>query len=33
MRRLFQATDGRVHTLTTMHLLIDQARIGEYRTK
>jgi hypothetical protein len=33
MRRLLQATDGKVFTLTTMHLLIDQTRIREYRTK
>jgi hypothetical protein len=32
MRRLLQATDGKVFTLTTMHLLIDQTRIREYRT-
>lgn len=33
MRRLLQATDGKVFTLTTMHLLIDQTRIREYRSK
>jgi hypothetical protein len=33
MRRLLQATDGKVFTLTTMHLLIDQTRIREYRTR
>jgi len=33
MRRLLQATDGKVFTLATMHLLIDQTRIREYRTK
>ena len=30
MRRLLQATDGKVFTLSTMHLLIDQTRIREY---
>jgi hypothetical protein len=33
MRRLLQATDGKVFTLATMHLLIDQTRIREYRSK
>lgn len=33
MRRLLQATDGKVFTLTTMHLLIDQTRIREYRVR
>jgi hypothetical protein len=33
MRRLLQATDGRVFTLTTMHLLIDHTRIREYRSR
>ena len=33
MRRLFQATDGKAFTLTTMHLLIDQTRIPEYRSR
>src|ERR1035437_7590809 len=33
MRRLLQATDGKVFTLTTMHLLIDQTRIHEYRSR
>ena len=33
MRRLLQATDGKVFTLTTMHLLIEQTRIREYRSK
>jgi hypothetical protein len=32
MRRLLQATDGKVFTLATMHLLIDRTRIREYRT-
>jgi hypothetical protein len=31
MRRLLQATDGKVFTLSTMHLLIDCTRIREYR--
>ncbi len=30
MRQLLQATDGKVFTLSTMHLLIDQTRIREY---
>ena len=30
MRRLLQATDGKVFTLATMHLLIENTRIGEY---
>ncbi len=30
MRRLLQATDGKVFTLSSMHLLIDQTRIREY---
>ena len=33
MRRLLQATDGKVFTLPTMHLLIDQTRICEYRIR
>lgn len=33
MRRLLQATDGKVFTLSTMHLLIDQTRIREYRSQ
>jgi hypothetical protein len=33
MRRLLQATDGKVFTLTTLHLLIDATRIREYRSR
>ncbi len=33
MRRLLQATDGRVFTLSTMHLLIEKTRIREYRSR
>jgi hypothetical protein len=33
MRRLLQATDGKVFTLTTMHLLIEHSRIKEYRVR
>jgi len=33
MRRLLQATDGKVFTLTTMHLLIERTRIREYRSR
>jgi hypothetical protein len=33
MRRMLQATDGKVFTLTTMHLLIDNTRIREYRVR
>ena len=33
MRRLLQATDGKVFTLTTMHLLIKHTRIREYRVR
>lgn len=33
MRRLLQATDGKVFTLATMPLLIDKTRIREYRTR
>lgn len=33
MRRLLQATDGKVFTLATMHLLIDHTRIREYRVR
>ena len=33
MCRLLQATDGKVFTLATMRLLIDQTRIREYRTR
>ena len=33
IRRLLQATEGKVFTLTTMHLLIDHTRIREYRVR
>ncbi len=33
MRRLLQATDGKVFTLSSMHLLIAQSRIREYRSR
>jgi hypothetical protein len=33
MRRLLQATEGKVFTLTTMHMLIDSTRIREYRVR
>ena len=33
MRRLLQATYGKVFTLTTMHLLIEHTRIREYRVR
>ena len=33
MRRLLQATNGKVFTLTTMHLLIDSTRIRDYRIR
>lgn len=33
MRRLLQATDGKVFTLTTMHHLIENSRIREYRVR
>jgi hypothetical protein len=33
MRRLLQATGGKVFTLPTMHLLIDRTRIREYRVR
>lgn len=33
MRRLLQATNGKVFTLTTMPLLIERTRIREYRTR
>lgn len=33
MRRLLQATDGKIFTLMTMHLLIDKTRIREYRSR
>ena len=33
MRRMLQATDGKVFTLTTMHLLIEHTRIKEYRVR
>lgn len=33
MRRLLQATDGKVFTLTTMHLLTECTRIREYRVR
>lgn len=32
MRRLLKATDGKVFTLATLHLLIDQSRIKAYRS-
>ena len=31
--KLLQATDGKVFTLATMHLLVDQTRIREYRSR
>jgi hypothetical protein len=33
MRRLLQATDGKVFTLATMYLLLDHTRIREYRVR
>jgi hypothetical protein len=33
MRRLLQATNGKVFTLATVHMLIDETRIREYRSK
>jgi hypothetical protein len=33
MRRLLQATDGKVFTLKTMELLLDRTRIREYRVR
>jgi hypothetical protein len=33
MRRLLQATDGKVFTLSTMHMLIEHTRIREYRSR
>ena len=33
MRRLLQATNGKVYTLTSMHLLIDHTRIRDYRVR
>ena len=33
MRRLLQATDGKVFTLMSMHLLIEETRIREYRVR
>jgi len=33
IRRLLQATDGKLFTLATMHLLIDHTRIREYRVR
>ncbi len=33
MRRVLQATDGNVFTLTTLHLLIEYTRIREYRVR
>ncbi len=33
MRRLLKATDGKVFTLSTMQLLIEHTRIGEYRVR
>jgi hypothetical protein len=33
MRRLLQATDGKVFTLATMHLLIEHTRIADYRVR
>jgi hypothetical protein len=33
MRRLLQATDGRVFTLSTMNLLVENSRIREYRVR
>ena len=33
MRRLLQATNGKVFTITSMHLLIDHTRIRDYRVR
>jgi hypothetical protein len=33
MRRLLEATQGKIFTLTTMHLLVDKTRIREYRSR
>lgn len=33
MRRLLQATDGKVFTLSTMHLLVEHTRIREYKVR
>lgn len=33
MRRLLQATDGKVFTLSSMHLLVEHTRIREYRIR
>ena len=33
MRRLLEATSGKVFTLTTMHLLIEHTSIREYRVR
>jgi hypothetical protein len=33
MRRLLQATDGKVFTLATMHLLVEHTRIREYKVR
>lgn len=33
MRRLLQATEGKVFTLSTMHLLVEKTRIREYRSR
>jgi hypothetical protein len=33
MRRLLQATGGKVFTLSTMHLLVEHTRIREYRVR
>lgn len=33
MRRLLQATEGKLLTLASLHLLIDQTRIREYRVR
>lgn len=33
MRRMLQATDGKVFTLSTMHLLIENTRIRQYRVR
>ena len=33
MRRLLHTTEGKVFTLTSMHLLIDHTRIREYRVR
>ena len=32
MRRLLKATDGKVFTLATLQLLIEQTRVKTYRT-